>query len=126
MSAIDNMNDIEKNRVQYVQQMEQTLSHLTKEYEKFKGLAEKWEPRITTEMNSTAQTVKIGLQFGGKYVHATLTFKALQETDLTTAVSAVADALIESLVVEQLRSVIAPKLDEAMKNAKSIKGAGTW
>lgn len=126
MSTLDNMNDMERNRVAYVQQMEQKVEHLTREYQRYKTLAETWEPRVTTEMDAAKQLVKVGLQFGGKHIHATVTFNTLQTTDLTTAISAVTDALVESLVVEKIRGVLAPKLDECMKNAKSVQGAGQW
>lgn len=126
MSTLDNMNDIEKNRVDYVQRMEATVEHLTREYNRYKQLAETWEPRVTIKMDDKRQIITVGLQFGGKYVHADMTFAALQNTDLTTAVTAVTEALIESLVVAQLRQIISPELDKAMKSAKVAKAAGTW
>lgn len=126
MSTLDNMNDMEKNRVDYVQRMEATVEHLTKEYQRYKTLAETWEPKITVKMDAKQELVTVGLQFGGKYVHATITFNHLQNSDLTSVVTSVSDALVESLVDAQLRQLISPELEKAMKSAKSVKGAGTW
>jgi hypothetical protein len=113
-------------RVEYVHQMEMSVEHMKRELAHYKGIAELWEPVFTTEMDPAKQQVKVGLRFGGKNVHATMSFSALQQTSLTDSVSQIVDALSESLVVEQLRKVAAPKLQEAITNALSIKSAGKW
>lgn len=120
------MDDIEKSRVAYVQQLETKLQHLQAEYEKYKAAAEKWEPKVTVLSDPKTQKTTIGLQFGGKHVHATVTAQWLCEMDQTGAVTGIVDALVESLVVEQLRKVIAPEVERAQKGAKAVEGAGKW
>ena len=120
------MDDIEKNRVTYVQQLETKMQHMQAEYEKYKAIADKWEPKITVLADPKTQKTTIGLEFGGKHVHATVTHDWLCQMDSTGAVSGIVDALVESLVVEQLRKVVAPEVERAQKGAKATAGAGKW
>lgn len=118
--------DIEMNRVEYVQQMESQLQHLRGEYERYKAIAEKWEPRATTSVDGDKQLVTVGLEFGGKRSHAQITFTALNHNDQTTVVSAIVDALIESNVAARLREAIEPEVAKLMPNVKMAVGAGKW
>ena len=118
--------DIEKNRVEYVHRMEQTVEHLKREHDRYKAIAEKWEPVITTEVDAKTQVVKIGLKFGGKHVHCTLTYGAMQQNTAEDAITSVTDALVESLVVEQIRKAVAPELTKIVAGAKAVAGAGKW
>lgn len=118
--------DIEKNRVEYVQKMEQTVEHLKREYDRYKAIADKWEPVITTEVDTQKQSVKVGLRFGGKNVHCTLTYQAMQQHTTEDAITSVTDALVESLVVEQIRKAVAPELTKLVAGAKAVAGAGKW
>ncbi len=120
------MDDIEKNRATYVQQLETKLQHAQAELDKFKTIAEKWEPKITVATDPKTQKTTFGLQFGGKHVHATVTADWLCQMDSTGATSAVVDALVESLVVAELRKVIAPEVERAQHGAKAVAGAGKW
>lgn len=120
------MDDIEKSRVTYVQQLEAKMQHLQAEYEKYKAAAEKWEPKVTVSVDPKSQKTTIGLEFGGKHVHATVTHDWLCQMDTTGAVTNIVDVLVESLVVEQLRKVVAPEVERAQKGALAVNGAGKW
>lgn len=120
------MDDIEKNRVQYVQQIETKLSHLQTEYEKYKALADKWEPKLTVKTETETGKVTFGLQFGGKFVHATVSPEYLVQMDNTTATSEISDALVESLVVSEIRKIIAPEVERLQRGAKTTSNAGKW
>lgn len=120
------MDDIEKTRVTHVHQMELRLQHLQQEHDRYKAIAEKWEPVITTKTDPATQKSTFGLRFGGKNVQATVTSQYLCEMDTTTAISAIVDALVESLVVSQLRQVVAPELERVQASAKATVGAGKW
>lgn len=120
------MNDIEKSRVAYVQQLETKLAHLQNEYEKHKAIADKWEPRVTVKTDTETGKVTFGLQFGGKYVHATVSQNYLAQMDTTTATSEICDALVESLVVSELRKIFAPEIERMSRGAFSVTNAGKW
>lgn len=120
------MEDIEKARAEYVTRLEAQMQHLQAEYGKYKEIAERWEPKVTVKTDTQTQTVTVGLQFGGKYVHATVPAAYLQQVDETSAVSTVTDALVESLVVEHIRKAVAPELARAQQGAKAVEGAGKW
>jgi len=120
------IDDIDKGRVAHVANMEQQLEHLRAEYDRYKALAEKWEPVITTETDAQTQKTKIGLKFGGKHVHATVTANFLQEMDTTGAVSQITDVLVEGLMAEQLAKVLRPHVERVQKSVIAVAGAGKW
>lgn len=120
------MDDIEKNRVTYVQQMETKLQHMQTEYEKYKAIAEKWEPKITVKTDTGTQKITFGLQFGGKFVHATVGADWLAGMDSTGATSTIVDALVESLVVAEIRKVVQPDVERIQAGVKAVQGAGKW
>lgn len=120
------MEDFEKNRIEYVQQLETQLAHLRGEYTRYKEIAEMWEPRITVKTNPTEQTTTFGLQFGGKMVHATVTNTYLAQTDSTSANSSIVDALVESLVVEKISKLLLPEVQRTQAGARISEGAGKW
>lgn len=123
---MSNLHDMEKSRAVHVLNLEQTLEHMRAEHDKYKTLAEKWEPVVTTEIDAVSGKTKFGLRFGGKNVHATVTTQFLTEMDSPGATAAIVDALVESLVVEQLRLVVRPSVERAQNGAKAVLGAGKW
>lgn len=120
------MEDIEKSRVAYVQHLETQIKHLQAEHDRYKEIADKWEPRVTVVTDPATNKTSFGLEFGGKRVHATVSQNYLVEMDSTGATSDIVDALVESLVVDQLRKVVAPEVDRAQRSAKTTSGAGKW
>lgn len=116
--------DNEKNRVEYVNRIEQQLIHLQAEHNRYKALAEKWEPKFTVK-NEEGKVV-FGFQLGGKYVHANLSHEYLREVDLTSGVSTLLEAFNNTLVSEQLRTVITPEFDRVQKSIQKIEDAGKW
>jgi hypothetical protein len=120
------MDDIEKNRSEYVARLETQLEHAMSELTKYKELAEKWEPRCNAEIDPHKQIVGFTLAFGGKRTTAQITVQALQQTDPTTAVSAIVDTLIESMAAERLRTTVEPELKRVMPSVKAMATAGKW
>ena len=118
--------DIEKNRSEYVTRLEATLAHAQNEAARFKAIAEKWEPRATTQLDPVKQLVTVGLEFGGKFSHAQITFQSMANTDPTTAISAIVDALIESNVASRLREALEPEVTRLLPSVKASLGAGKW
>lgn len=120
------MDDIEKNRSEYVGRLEMTLQHAQAELAKYKAIAEKWEPKLHAEISPADQQCRFTLEFGGKRTTATITFPSMSHTDPTTATSAIVDALIESNVAQRLREVVAPEVDRIQPSIKMMAGAGKW
>mgnify|MGYP003352091293 CR=1 FL=1 len=120
------MDDIEKNRVVYVQQIETKLSHLQTENEKHKLLAEKWEPKLTTKVDVDTGKVIFGLQFGGKFAQVSVSQHYLVQMDATTATSEICETLITSLVAPELRKVFAPEVERHQRGAQATAKAGKW
>lgn len=120
------MDDIEKNRATYVQQLELTVQHLQGEHDKYKRLADKWEPKVTVKTDPATQKVSFGLEFGGKFTHATVTDTWLVGMDVTSAVTSITAALVDNLVEAEIRKVIQPEVERARNGAQSIQNAGKW
>ena len=120
------MEDIEKSRAVYVQQLETKLQHLQAEHDKYKTIAERWEPKLTVKTDTETKKVTFGLEFGGKFVHATVGDTWLAGMDATGATSTIVDALVESLVVSELRKVIQPEVERAQRGVQAIQSAGKW
>ena len=120
------MDDIEKSRVAYVQQLETKMQHLQAEHDKYKAAADKWEPKLTVKTDAESKKITFGLEFGGKFVHATVADALLGQMDATGATSTIVDALVESLVVAEIRKVVQPEVERAQRGAKAIQGAGKW
>lgn len=120
------MDDMEKGRVTYVANMEQQLQHMKSEHDKYKAIARKWEPIVTTEIDAGSGRTKFGLQFGGKNVQAEVSSQFLVEMDTVGATTQIVDVLIESLVKDQLSKVLAPIVERAQNGARAVSGAGKW
>lgn len=118
--------DIEKNRAEYVARLEAKLQHATAEAAKYKAIAEKWQPICHGELDPQSQNVRFTLQFGGSRCTATVGFAALSEADVTTAVSGVVDALIESMVADKIREPVRPEVERMMPSLKAALNAGKW
>ncbi len=124
MSNMDH--DYEKNRVEYVAQMEAQVQHLRSEYDKYKALADKWEPRVTVANDTMSGQVAFGLEFGGKRANVKVGTKFLEQMDAAGATTQIMEALIKGLVEDQLRAVLLPEVQKAQKGVQAIAGAGKW
>jgi hypothetical protein len=118
------MDDIEKNRSEYVVMLEDQLKHAKRQLAEVQPLAEKWTPVVNTEL--AADGARITLQFGGKRVTATIGNSLLDNADLTSLTSGVIDTLCESLIVDRLREVVTPEVNKMMQNRSTTRGAGRW
>lgn len=118
------MDDIEKNRAEYVTRLETQLQHAQSELAKYKAVAEKWQPLVNTELN--AADARFTMSFGGKRATVTVPVEMLRQTDVTTATSAIVDALIGNLVGDRLREAVLPEVQRIQPSLKVIGAAGQW
>lgn len=119
------MDDMEKNRIEYVARLEAQIQELQRQLSEVKPLAEKWMPVIGAEMTQSGDA-RITVGFGGKRVTATVANSALVNNTANDLIASVADTLAESLFVEKIREVISPEVERLQNGAKAIQGAGTW
>jgi hypothetical protein len=120
------MDDIEKGRVSYVQELEVKMKHLQAEHDRFKRIADKWEPRLTVVIDPKTQKTTFGLAFGGKKMQATVGSDFLAQMDATGITTQLADTFYENLVSEHLKTIIRPEVERVQKGAISVEGAGKW
>lgn len=120
------MDDIEKNRAEYVLRLETNLQHAQSELAKYRDLAEKWEPKLHAEISTVDKQARFTLSFGGKRSTAVVDIGTLAQTDVTTATSAIVDVLIQSNAAARLREVVLPEVERLQPSLKAIEGAGKW
>jgi len=120
------MDDIEKQRVEYVAELEQQVKYLQEELAKFKPLAEKWEPKVVGSIDPHDKQVRFTLSFGGKRVTAVVSLQKAAANNVDDITTSVADTLFESLVVEKIRDALRPEVARLQPAAVGVMGAGTW
>lgn len=118
------MDDIEKNRLDYVVRMEETLQHLQRQMAETKPLADKWTPVIATE--NTGTDLRITLSFGGKRVTIGIPITTLTATDLTSMTSTVVDSMLKNIVFDALAAIVRPEIEKAQRDVANISTAGKW
>lgn len=118
------MDDIEKNRVEYVTRLEEQLMHLKRQLDEAKPLADKWTPVIASQ--NEGDTLRITLAFGGKRATCSLATATLLSSDVTSITSSVVDSMVESLVFDQLTPMIRPVIEAAQRSTGAVANAGKW
>jgi hypothetical protein len=116
--------DSEKNRAEYVVQLERSSLHLQQELAKYRAIVEKWQPVLKTEI--LQNEVKFTLSLNNKYSSAVIAMPVLQNTDITTLTSAIVDALVESNVAARLREIVEPEINRILPSLATISSAGKW
>ena len=120
------MSDFDTQRIGEIMELEQQVKALRDEVQRYKTIAERWEPRVAAEVNPTARLGKVSLTFGGKTISATMSFDYLEKMDLTTATTSCVETLCSSLVIDRLRGVVQPEVQKLMDNVTIVMGAGKW
>ncbi len=120
------MSDFDTRRVGEIAVLEEQIKSLQEQVNKFRQIAEKWEPRVSSEIVAPNNDGKVILQFGGKTIAATFTSSYITSMDLTSATTNVVETLCQSLVAERLRDVVRPEVERLMNNAASLLQVGKW
>jgi hypothetical protein len=118
------MQDIEKNRVEYVARMEEQVMHLKRQLDEYKPLADKWTPVVATV--NEGETLRITVCFGGKRVTVGLPNASLLENDATSLTSTVTDAVLKNLVADYIAAAIRPEIEKAKFTVGKVANAGKW
>lgn len=119
------MEDIEKNRVEYVARLEQQLEHLQRQLAEAKPLADKWTPIASGEIDPD-NNVRVTLAFGGKRTTATIGVSSFASHTAQDLAYSIANTLAESMLVEKIAEVVRPEVERLLPAAKALGGAGKW
>ena len=120
------MEDIEKSRTEYVHSLEVKIKHLQAEHNRYKAIADKWQPVLTVIAVPQEEKTVFGLAFGGKKMQASTSIQFLQEMDTTSIVSTLAETFFENLIKEHLKTIILPEVERVKAGAEAMKGIGKW
>lgn len=119
------MEDIEKNRIEYVARLEQQVQELQRQLSEAKPLAEKWTPIVAGEVDQQKQ-VRITLGFGGKRTTATIGLDTFTRNTVDDLTFSIANTLAESMLVEKIAEILRPEVERLTSAAKAVNGAGKW
>ncbi len=119
------MSEFQNQGLAEITALERRVHALQEELSKHKGEAEKWSPRVGSEVRLNEETAHITLAFGGKNMTARIPKSSLVSSDLATLTVAVVGAL-RPLLEEQLRTVVEPEVQKLMSNVASVSSAGKW
>lgn len=119
------MEDIDKNRVEYVARLEQQIAELHRQLSEVQPLAEKWTPVVSGELMADGEA-RVTLCFGGKRVTATVSGASFTQNTVNDLTFSITNTLAESLLVEKVAEVIKPEVERLFRGALAIKGAGKW
>jgi len=117
--------DPEKNRAEYVQHLETQVQHLQRQLTELQA-QERWIPEVNASMNSSDETARITLSWGGKRVTATYPQADIRNSSINDVVTAVVDSFVVNLVAERLREVVQPEVARIAAGSRSVVGAGKW
>jgi hypothetical protein len=119
------MDDIEKNRVEYVARLEEQVAHLQRQLNELRPQAEKWTPVVAGEITPEKE-VRITLGFGGKRTTATIGASAFASHTVQDLTYSITNTLAESMLVEKISEVIKPEVERLMRGAQSLQGTSKW
>lgn len=116
------MDDIEKNRVEYVARLEQQLKYAQEQLAQLRPIAEKWEPKVLPgSLNVANGSASITLSFGGKQQTMTLRLEALDNTSTENLTAYVSHSFAETLLAAQLTKVLRPEIERLQRGAAGLK-----
>jgi hypothetical protein len=118
------MSDFDTRRVGEIATLEMKLKHALTQSEEYKATAERWEPKFTTE--ATTDSVKFGVSFGGKRAPATYPLKGFVGAEATSATTEVLTTLFNSMMIDQLRPLLAPEVQRMIDAANANQRVGKW
>lgn len=117
--------DFEKNRSDYVLQLEVKVQHLQRQLNELQQEA-RWIPMVNNVMDSKDETVRTTLSFGGRRVTTTIGYQQLRESSAKDATGAVLDSFWSNLISDRFRELVEPEITRSKEGVGAIEGAGKW
>lgn len=119
------MEDFEKNRAEYVLQLELQVKSLQAQLAEAK-LAEPYLPRVAVNVDVATGNEIITVSFGGKNASLSLTPDKLQNFPVADIVTACVDSLYVNLISDVFKPFLTPEVERIAASAKGVAGAGKW
>ena len=116
------MDDIEKNRVEYVTRLEQQLKHAQEQLAVLRPIAEKWEPRVLAgSLRASDEQATITLSFGGKQQTMSIRFEAMLHTSTGDLAAYIASSLADTFVAPQLAKLLSPEIERLQRGVAGLQ-----
>lgn len=116
--------DMEKNRLEYVAQLEEQLAHARSELATYKPIADKWLPIVNGRIDG--EFGRFTLSYGGNRVTVEMSQEAMLSSDATMVTSAVTNSMCANLIADKLKEVVRPEVERVMKGFQSTSKVGQW
>lgn len=120
------MDDIEKNRVEYVAHLENQVKHLQRQLAVAKPLAEKWTPIVSGESTLQDDKVRFTVAFGGKRMTVALSKVSVNQNTVGDVTHTIATTIAEQLLQEQVKEIIRPEVERVKRGVDVASGAAKW
>jgi hypothetical protein len=118
------LDDNERHRMEHVRRVEHLLTNTQREVEKYRPLAEKWEPVM--ESVTTPSAALFTLAFGGKRITVSVDQAVMTSHSAGDVTTHVIDTLLKELVGDVLRPIVLGEVERQHANAEITAKAGKW
>lgn len=117
------MDDFEKNRVEYVANLERQIEHLQRRLAEMQPLAEKWTPKIEGRQEIDG-TVRFTASFGGKNAFTRIGASELATNAPGDVTTHVLEALDQTLFQRMIRPVLEAEVERMTAIVRSQTAQG--
>jgi hypothetical protein len=119
------MQDIEKQRAEYVTKLELLVQNLQKQLNELQA-EDRWIPKFGASLEGPREEARLTLSFGGKNQTAVFSFDFLAGQSVTDATTNIIEAGFKDMIYDRFREVVAPEVERLKKSVDSIASAGKW
>lgn len=116
--------EAEKQRLDYVAKLETHVAKQAEDLLHYRALAEQWTPRFSHSV--TDDSVQVTLLLNGKTVSSTVQKAVFFQNSQVDITSAMTNTLLESLVYESLRPLVADEVVKLQQTLAAERNIGTW
>jgi hypothetical protein len=113
------MQDFEKNRAEYITQLEIQVQNLQRQLNAIQADA-RWVPQVAAELDAVTQNGRITLSFGGKNQTAVVSFTNLATHSVTDVTTSVLELGFQEMINSRIRAVIEPEVQRMSNGVRSI------
>lgn len=119
------MNDIEKQRADYVVRLELLVQNLQEQVKQLQA-DEKWIPRFGSELDPETNKARLTLSFGGKNQTAVFSYEFLGDQGVSDATTNIIELGFRGLIEDRFKEVVSPEVERLKGSIQAINGAGKW
>lgn len=119
------MNDIEKQRADYVTRLELLVQNLQEQLKQLQA-DEKWIPKFGSELDAETEKARLTLSFGGKNQTTAFSYQFLGDQSAIDATTAIIELGFREMIEDRFREVVAPEVVRLKQSVMAITDAGKW